>query len=332
MIISRTPYRVSFFGGGTDYPVWYEKHGGAVLATSINRYCYLTGRYLPPFFEYKHRVVYSRNEVTHTIDEIQHPSVRECLRFLKIEDGVEIHHDGDLPKQTGLGSSSSFTVGLLHVLHAMKGQMVSPLELAREAIHVERDLCHDNVGSQDQTTAAFGGLNVITFSPGDVISIRPVTLTKERVREFQDHLMFFFTGFSRISSEVAAEQIQNIPKKESELRRMRSMVDEGLGLLSGAGDIREFGKLLDESWRLKRGLSSRVSNDRIDAIYEAGRKAGAIGGKLCGAGGGGFVLFFVEPDRQKDVRAALGDYVCVPIEIEWLGSQIIFYEPHAPKE
>jgi D-glycero-alpha-D-manno-heptose-7-phosphate kinase len=327
MIISRTPHRVSFFGGGTDYPAWYETHGGCVLASSINRYCYLTCRYLPPFFAHRHRIVYSQIEATQTVDEIQHPAVRECLRFLGITEGVEIHHDGDLPKQSGLGTSSSFVVGLLHALHALRGEMRSRLDLAREAIHVERDLCRESVGSQDQVTAAFGGLNRIWFAAGDAVRVEPVTLSIGRLEEFQRHLMLFFTGFSRVASDLAKEQIANTPAKERELATLQSMVDEGLRVLTGGGDLRAFGLLLDEAWQVKRTLSRRISNERIDALYELARHAGASGGTLCGAGGGGFLLLFVEPDRQSSVRQALGDSLHVPFELDRSGSEIVFFQP-----
>jgi len=242
---------------------------------------------------------------------------------------MEIHHDGDLPKQTGLGSSSSFTVGLLNVLHSLRGEMMAPMDLAKEAIHVERNMCHDNVGSQDQVTAAFGGLNRLRFMPGDVITVQPVTISAERLSLFQSHLMLFFTGFSRISSEVAAEQIQNMSKKQTELSEMQAMVDTGLKVLVNNGDIRDFGRLMNESWQIKRTLSSKVSSPEIDVIYGKALKAGAIGGKLCGAGGGGFMLLFVEPDKQLTVRQALKNYLYVPFEFEWSGSQIIFFRPNS---
>jgi D-glycero-alpha-D-manno-heptose-7-phosphate kinase len=329
MIISRTPYRISFFGGGTDYPVWYEKHGGCVLSATINRYCYISCRYLPPFFGNKHRIVYSQIETVQSLEEIKHPAVRECLRFLSITDGLEIHHDGDLPKQTGLGTSSSFAVGLLHVLHALHGRMVTPMQLAMEAIHVERNMCHEAVGSQDQVAAAHGGLNHIRFAPGDVITVHPVTVSAQRKELFQRHLMLFFTGFSRLGSEVAAEQIKNTPGKENELKTMQEFVAEGIRILTDAPDILSFGRLLHEGWKLKRSLSSKVSNDQIDSMYNMALKAGATGGKLCGAGGGGFLLLFVEPDKQPAVRKALKDYLYVPFEIESLGSQIIVFQPDA---
>ncbi len=330
MIITRTPYRVSFFGGGTDYPEWYENHGGAVLATSINRYCYLTCRYLPPFFEHKHRIVYSKVEMVQSVDEIIHPAVRACIKFMGFTDGLEIHHDGDLPKQSGLGTSSSFVVGLLHALHGLKGELVGPEQLVREAIYVERELCHETVGSQDQTIAAHGGFNYVEFGAGDVIRVRPVLLAQEKLDMLQDHLMLFFTGISRMASEVAVSQVRNIACKERELSAMQAMVSDALRILTHGEDLRQFGALLHESWMIKRSLSDGVSTAELDWMYEAARRAGAIGGKICGAGGGGFLLLFVEPDRQSAVRKALSKYLCVPFRFENDGSRVIFYQAEAP--
>lgn len=327
MVISRTPFRISFFGGGTDYPVWYKENGGAVLATTIDKYCYLTCRYLPPFFEHKSRIVYSKTEHVKDIDEIQHPSVRETLRFLNIKKGVEIHHDGDLPARTGLGSSSSFTVGLLHALYALKGIMPSKRQLALETIHIEQKLIKENVGSQDQTLAAFGGFNRVDFSGENNIQIRPITLTHHRLELLQEHLMLFFTGFSRTASEIAGEQIKKTPQKKEELSAMYQMVDEAINILSGNHDISEFGKLLHETWQLKRSLTDKISTPQIDDIYATALSAGAIGGKLLGAGGGGFMLFFVEPELQLKVKAELKHLLYVPFRFENSGSQIIFYEP-----
>ncbi|MGD9781269.1 MAG: kinase [Kiritimatiellia bacterium] len=327
MIISRTPYRVSFFGGGTDYPAWYRENGGAVLSAAIARYCYITCRWLPPFFAHKSRIVYSIIEDVQRAEDVQHPAVREALLYLGIRDGIEIHHDGDLPKMTGLGTSSSFAVGLLHALHALRGEFRSKMQLAEEAIHVERDRCGDRVGSQDQVSAAFGGLNHIRFAPDDSISVEPVPLPAERMAAFQNSLLLFFTGFSRYSSEVVAEQLDNVPKKNKELSEMAAMVDQGLGILVGGGDLADFGRLLHESWLLKRSLSSRVSTPEIDAMYAAARQAGAIGGKITGAGGGGFLLLYVEPDRQPAVRQALSHLLHVPFDLDHSGSQIIFSNP-----
>jgi D-glycero-alpha-D-manno-heptose-7-phosphate kinase len=327
MIISRTPYRVSFFGGGTDYPAWYREQGGAVLSAAIARYCYLTCRWLPPFFDHKSRIVYSVIESVARMEDIQHPAVRESLLHLGIRDGIEIHHDGDLPKMTGLGTSSSFTVGLLHALHALRGEFRSKMQLAVEAIHIERDRCGDRVGSQDQVCAAFGGLNHIRFAPDDEIVVAPVPLPAGRMKEFEDSLLLFFTGFSRYSSDVAGEQLMNIPRKKRELTEMAAMVDDGLALLATGGDLSDFGRLLHESWMLKRSLSPKISSPEIDAMYELARKAGALGGKITGAGGGGFLLLFVEPDRREAVRNALSHLLHVPFDLDHAGSQIIFSNP-----
>jgi D-glycero-alpha-D-manno-heptose-7-phosphate kinase len=273
MIISRTPFRVSFFGGGTDYPQWFQEHPGAVLGTTIDKYCYLTCRYLPPFFDHKSRILYSQIENVKTIDEIDHPAVREALRFLKIEEGVEIHHDGDLPARTGLGSSSSFTVGLLNSLYAMLGKMPTSEQLAKEAIHVEQKMCGDTVGCQDQILAAYGGLNYVEFGGDNHLKVQKVTIGPEKMRLLQDHLMLFFTGFSRIASKVAKHQIENIPKKQAELTAMYEMAQQALEILKGK-DLSSFGKLLDEGWQLKRSLSDKVSTPEIDHMYEAAKKAG----------------------------------------------------------
>lgn len=326
MIITRTPFRVSFFGGGTDYAAWYAENGGSVLATTINKYCYITCRYLPPFFGYKHRIIYSKSEEVKTIDEIDHPSVRECMRFMKIDRGLEIHHDGDLPARSGLGSSSSFTVGFLHALYALKGQMVTKRQLALDAIHVEQERIKENVGSQDQTLAAFGGFNRIDFGGDHHIQIQPITLEVERLNQLQDHLMLCFTGFSRIASEVTGEHIKNVSRNKKALRTMHQMVEEAISILNSNRDIADFGKLLHESWLLKRGLTNKISTPQIDDIYSAALSAGAIGGKLLGAGSGGFVLFFARPEQQAKIKESL-NLLQAPFRFEDLGSQVIFYQP-----
>ncbi|MBI4180945.1 MAG: kinase [Chloroflexi bacterium] len=327
MIISRTPFRISFFGGGTDYPVWYHENGGAVLGTTIDKYCYITCRYLPPFFEHKYRIVYSLTELVRDIDEIRHPAVRETLRFLGITEGVEIHHDGDLPARTGLGSSSSFTVGLLHALYALKGIMPPKMQLAQEAIDIEQNIIKENVGSQDQVLAAFGGFSRINFSGDGNIEIEHIIIKPQRLELLQNHLMLFFTGFSRTASEIASEQIKQTPNKKRELAEMQGMVDEAINILDGDNDLLEFGKLLHQSWQLKRSLTDRISTPSIDAIYDRAICAGATGGKLLGAGGGGFILLFVSPELQARVKENLNGLLHVPFRFENLGSQIIFYEP-----
>jgi len=332
MIISRTPFRVSFFGGGTDYPKWYEEHKGAVLATTIDKYCYITCRHLPPFFGHKSRIIYSIIEhVEKNIDEIKHPAVREVLRFLNIHEGIEIHHDGDLPARTGLGSSSAFTVGLLNGLYALKGIMATEDRLAREAIFVEQKKCKDNVGCQDQTLAAYGGFNYIEFGGVNHLKVKKVTIGPERLKFLQDHLMLFFTGFSRMASEIAAHQIKNIPKKTKELKAMQQMVTRAADILNSKEDVNNFGKLLHESWKLKRTLSDRITTSFIDDLYTEARHAGATGGKLLGAGGGGFFLLFARPKDQKKIRTRLKKLLEIPFRFENLGSQIIFYQPNSGK-
>jgi D-glycero-alpha-D-manno-heptose-7-phosphate kinase len=324
MVISRTPFRISFFGGGSDYPVWYKENYGAVLATTINKYCYISCRYLPPFFEHKSRIIYSKIEFIKTIEQIEHPSVRECLRFMKINKGVEIHHDGDLPARAGMGSSSTFTVGMLHALYALKGIMPTKRQLATDAIYIEQKIIKENVGSQDQILAAFGGFNLIEFGGIDGFSVRAITVNPARLKEFQDYLMLFFTGLSRTASQVAAEQIKTIPKRKKELRLMLEMVGEGLKIINSNRRLSAFGKLLHENWRLKHTLSSKISTPLIDEIYSTAIKAGALGGKLLGAGGGGFVLFFAEPAVHKKIKEKLKKLLYVPFRFETSGSQIIF--------
>lgn len=329
MIISRTPFRISFFGGGTDYPVWYRERGGAVLATTIDKYCCISCRYLPPFFDHKYRIVYSLNEMVKDISEIKHPAVREILRFMNITEGVEIHHDGDLPARTGLGSSSSFAVGMLHAVYALKGIMPSKMRLATEAIHIEQNIIKENVGSQDQISAAFGGFNVISFNLDDTIQINPVILCSDRLNQLQDHIMFYFTGFSRIASEIAKEQIENTNSKKKELLVIQEMVNEALAILTSENtDLAEFGKLLHESWLIKRSLTDKISTPEIDEIYEEARRAGAIGGKLLGAGGGGFMIIFAKPENQPHIGDRLKRLLRVPFKFESSGSQIIVYKPN----
>ncbi len=329
MIITRTPFRVSFFGGGTDYPTWYREHGGSVLATTIDKYCYISCRYLPPFFEHKHRIVYSFIENVRTIEEIQHPAVRATLAWAKVEAGLEIHHDGDLPARSGLGSSSSFTVGLAHALRGLRGQLISREELARDAIHIEQNLIGENVGSQDQVSAAYGGLNRIDFEPTGAINVSPIILPARRKESLHSHLMLCFTGVSRIASEVAKSKIENLEKRSIELKRMRAHVDEAIAILqSPSASIEDFGRLLHDSWQLKRSLSPQVSTPHIDELYAEARQAGALGGKILGAGGGGFLLLFARPEDQPAIRERLERLVHVPFNFDDSGSRIVLYQPN----
>jgi D-glycero-alpha-D-manno-heptose-7-phosphate kinase len=326
MIISRTPFRISFFGGGTDYPAWYRKHGGAVLATTIDKYCYITCRNLPPFFEHRYCVIYSKMEYCQTVAEIAHPAVREVLRYLNYDRGVEIHHDGDLPARSGMGSSSAFTVGLLHALYALKGQIASKQQLASESIHIEQDLLRETVGSQDQVLAAYGGLNHISFLPNGEVSVKPVTIASERMRELNSHLMLFYTGIKRTASNIAESYVNGIEERKRQLLIMKELVEESVSILNSNQDITRFGELLHEAWRAKRSLSASVSNPDVDELFDSAMSAGAIGGKLTGAGGGGFLLLFVPPERQQHVREKLNKLIYVPIKFEFSGSQIIFFD------
>lgn len=323
MIVSQTPYRISFFGGGTDYPAWFRQHGGAVLSTSINKYCYISGRHLPPFFDHTHRIVYSAIECVKTNAEIRHPSVRAVFEFLRVQRGLEIHHDGDLPARSGIGSSSSFTVGLLHALSALEGRALSQRELASLAIFLEQEKIGEAVGSQDQVAAAFGGLNHIEFSRNGDFSVSPVEMDAARKAQLNRNLMLFFTGFPRQAEVIARSKIENFARKEKDLFRMSSFVGEGLKILrDGSTRLDELGSLLHESWMLKRELSAHVSSPRIDEIYQAGLGAGALGGKLLGAGGGGFMLFYAPESAQAAVRSALAPLLEVEFEFESLGSHI----------
>jgi D-glycero-alpha-D-manno-heptose-7-phosphate kinase len=329
MIITRTPFRISFFGGGTDYPSWYREHGGSVISTSIDKYCYITCRVIPPFFEHKHRIVYSYIENVREIDEIKHPSARAVFKWAKVEEGLEIHHDADLPARSGLGSSSAFTVGLAHAIYGIRGKMVNSEQLAKDAIYIEQELIGESVGSQDQIAVAHGGFNRIDFNSNDTYNISPIVLPKARLDELSEHLMLFFTGFSRIADEVAKSQIANMQNKELELNQMGQMVNEAISILSNKDcDIIDFGLLLHESWQLKRSLSAKITTPAIDAIYQDAINAGAIGGKILGAGGGGFMLLFVQPEKRQKVRDQLNHLIHVPFKFENTGSRVVLYQPN----
>jgi len=326
VIISRTPFRISFFGGGTDYPSWYRENGGAVLATTINKYCYLTCRYLPPFFAYRSRILYSKVECVNQPEEIQHPGVRGVLSYLEVKEGLEVHHDGDLPARTGIGSSSTFTVGLLHAVYALRGVMPSKMRLARDAFVVEHEVLKETVGVQDQTLAAFGGFNRIDFGRDDQIRVAPVTLPPERLAQLEAHLLLVFTGFTRTASEIAADQMQRAERNRIELAAIQASVDEASAVLGNGADLAEFGRLLHDGWQLKKCLSPRITTQAIDECYAAARDAGALGGKILGAGGGGFMLLFAPPERHPAILDRLG-LMRVPFRFERTGSQIIFYDP-----
>lgn len=327
MIISRTPFRISLFGGGSDYPHWYRQHGGSVLGFAIDKYCYISLRELPPFFEHRHRVVYSKVETVKEIAEIQHPAVRHVLQEMQIDRGMEIHHDGDLPARSGLGSSSSFTVGLLNALHALFGRITSKAYLAQEAIRIEQTVIGENVGSQDQIWAAYGGIGRIDFHRDESFSYIPLVIPAERRDELLGKLMLFFTGQSRIASDIAGKKIRSLDARTVQIRQMVEMVDEAVDILAHQKDFNDIGRMLHRSWQLKRELTESITNPDLDAIYDAGMAAGALGGKLLGAGGGGFMLFYVPPARQADVRHALSRLIEVKVNIDSSGSRIVIYEP-----
>jgi D-glycero-alpha-D-manno-heptose-7-phosphate kinase len=328
MIISKTPFRLSFFGGGTDYEGWFSQHGGSVLSTTINKYCYLSVRNLPPFFEHRHRIVYSNIETVDEVSEIGHPVVRAIMEMKGVEDGMEIHHFADLPARSGLGSSSSFTVGLLNAFYGLQGRMAQKEILAQEAIQVEHDILKENVGWQDQISAAYGGFNRIDFFSDKSFAVKPVILPKSRIDELDSSTMLFFTGVSRYASNIAKETIANFGAREAQLHRLKEMVDEGLDILADEKrTIHEFGQLLDESWKHKRALASNITTDLVDEIYDAAMSAGASGGKLMGAGGGGFMFFIVPPEKQKAVREKLHHLIHVKFSFDTSGSEIMVYLP-----
>jgi len=329
MIISRTPHRISFFGGGTDYPDYYLKHGGKVLGAAIDRYCYITCRELPPFFKHTHRIVYSKVETVSSIDDIQHPAIREVLRHLNIKNGLELHHDGDIPARSGMGSSSAFTVGLLKTVYALEGKLISKEDITKEAIYIEQELIKENVGSQDQAFAAHGGFNLMEFSQSGDISVEPVIIKPDRLKNLEKSLMLVFTGLSRVASVVAEEKIKNIPNNLDRLSQMKTLVDDAYKIIASPNrSLCGFGELLNETWNLKKKLCNNIENPQIEELYETVIRNGGIGGKLCGAGGGGFMVFFVEPEKQQKVKEALKDYLYVPFNFDFEGTKIVVYNNH----
>ncbi len=326
MIISRTPFRISLFGGGTDYPEWYNNYNGCVINATINKYCYITARYLPPFFDYKHRIRYYLHEQANNLEQIKHPSVRETAKYLNIDKGIEIVHNADLPARSGLGSSSTFTVGLLNAFYGLKNYMPTKRELALNAIHIEQNLIKEFVGSQDQTAAAFGGLNRIIFSENNLIDVDPILISEDRLIQLQNNLMLFFTGFARNASDIAKEQIKITLEKTKELNNIFEICSEGFSVLNNKNEsLDTIGELLNEQWIIKRTLTDKITNSNINEIYDAGMEAGAIGGKLLGAGAGGFILFYVPQENQIAVKNVLKTKLFVPFRFENTGSKIIYY-------
>lgn len=322
IVISQTPLRISFLGGGTDFPEWYSKNGGAVLSTTINKYCHIVCVPSYPFYDYQYRIVYSNIEVANNVDGIKHPVVREALRSYPNTKNIEIHYSGDLPAGAGLGASSAFSVGIINVLEKYNGRDISKKKLARSAIHLEREVLKEVVGCQDQVATSFGGINHIEFHKNGEFDVKPLKISSDRSQLLQDHLMLFFSGIKRRSSTVASSVVQKMADENSGLKDIKALVSEGVNVLTNEStNISEFGRLLNLNWQLKKQLSQAVSNKVVDDMYEKALQSGAIGGKLLGAGGGGFLLLFVEPEKQAQVAHALRAFKRVEFEFEDEGSR-----------
>lgn len=325
MVITQTPFRMSFFGGGSDFPEYFREHEASVLSTTFDKYCYVTVRHLPRFFEYKTHLTYSANEYVNTYEEIKHPAIRESMRMLDMHE-LRLIYDADLPARSGLGTSSSFAVGMLNAFYALKGKYADKRKLADDAIYLERVLCKEAGGYQDQIAAAFGGFNRIDFS-ADGYTVHPVIISPARKEDLCDNLLLFFTGFSRFSADIQTETKNQMGSKQADVAEMVALVHEAEKILTGKCDLDEFGHLLDHTWQLKRGIASGISTDMVDEVYAQAKEAGALGGKLLGAGGGGFLLFYVQKEKQQAVRQALCNLLHVPFRFEEGGSRVIQYSP-----
>lgn len=325
MIITQTPFRMSFFGGGTDFADFYREHGGAVISTTFDKYCYVNVRHLPRFFDYSTELSYSKTERVTSVDQIQHPAIREAMKMLDMHE-IRLTYEADLPARSGLGTSSSFAVGMLNAFYALKGKYADKRKLADEAIYLERVLCNESGGVQDQIAASFGGMNRINFN-ADGYEVMPVIISPERKEALNNKLMLFFTGFSRFSSDIQVKTQQALSDKTAQLLEMLKLVDEAEAVLTSKTDLNEFGRLLDYTWKLKRGITTEISTDSIDGLYGKAMEAGALGGKLLGAGGGGFLLFYVEEDKQERVKKALSNLLYVPFKFENGGTRVIHYTP-----
>ena len=325
MLIVRTPLRISLFGGGTDYPLWFKKYGGSVISTSINRYNYITSRWLPQFFEYKYRIRYYLKEEVSDINDIKHPSVKACAKFLNISDGFEVVHCSDLPAQTGLGSSSSFTVGMLHSFYSLLSRTPTKRELAVNAINVEQNIIQESVGSQDQVVAAFGGFNRIDFKKDENFEVTPIVISQNRLKELEENLLLCFTGLSRSASSVAELQIKNTPSKYQELKEIHDITEEAFKVITAEKPLDQIGYLLNEHWKLKSSLTNKISNEFIDKIYNTAISNGALGGKLLGAGGGGFMLFYAKKDQHDRIKNSLKEFIFVPMKFEFSGSMVVYF-------
>lgn len=328
MIITKTPFRMSFFGGGTDMPDFFNEHGGAVLSTTFDKYCYVNVRHLPRFFDFKTHLTYSKMEYVNSIDEIQHPAIRNAMKMLDMEE-IRLTYEADLPARSGLGTSSSFAVGMLNGFYALKGKYADKKKLADEAIRLERELCMEAGGWQDQIAASYGGFNRINFYDNDY-EVLPLIISPERKKELNSNLLMFFTGFTRFSSDVQKVNSSGKENKIAQLKEMYSLVDEAERTVTDKKiNIDEFGRLLDHTWKLKRQTGSAVSTDSIDYLYKKGIEAGALGGKLLGAGGGGFLVFYVQPEYQESVKRAMSDLLYIPFEFETGGTRVIHYTPES---
>lgn len=327
MIITKTPFRMSFFGGGTDMEDYFKENGGAVISTTFDKYCYVNVRHLPRFFDYSTELSYSKTERVTGVNDIQHPAIREAMKMLDMHE-IRLTYEADLPARSGLGTSSSFAVGMLNAFYALKGKYADKRKLADEAIYLERVLCNEAGGWQDQIAASFGGFNRIEFN-SDGYEVRPIIISPERKRQLNDNLMMFFTGFTRFSSELQkANNVSGTEDKRKKLKQMYELVNEAeLVLVNKDRDLDDFGRLLDTTWKLKKGTGSSISTGSIDESYEKGMQAGALGGKLLGAGGGGFLLFYVQPENQKAVREAMKDLMYIPFRFEDGGTRVIHYTP-----
>ena len=323
MVITQTPFRISFFGGGTDFPEFYKEHGGAVISTTFDKYCYVTVRHLPRFFDYSTELSYSITERVASVDDIKHPAIREAMKYLDMRE-IRLTYEADLPARSGLGTSSAFAVGMLNAFYALKGKYADKRKLADDAIHLERILCKESGGIQDQIAVSFGGFNRTEFN-SDGYKVNPVIISSERKLLLNDNLMLFFTRFSRFSSDIQTSVQSSLKDKKNQLLELLSLVDEGEKILTSKCDLNDFGRLLNHTWKLKRGIASGISTDFIDDIYDNALQAGALGGKLLGAGGGGFLLFYVEADKKSSVRKALENLLYVPFQFENTGTQVIHY-------
>lgn len=330
MIITQTPFRMSFFGGGTDMEAFFKKNGGAVLSTTFDKYCYVIVRHLPRFFDYSTELTYSRAERVSHIEDIEHPAIRNAMKMLDMHE-IRLTYEADLPARSGLGTSSSFAVGMINAFYALKGKYADKKKLADEAIYLERELCQEAGGWQDQIAASFGGFNRINFNTDGTYDVLPIIISPERKKMLNANLMMFFTGFTRFSSDVQKANAitkESQDDKEKRLLEMLSLVDKAEKILTDKNtNLDDFGRLLDYTWKLKRQTGSAVSTDTIDILYEKGIQAGALGGKLLGAGGGGFLIFYVQPEYQEAVREAMKDLMYIPFSFEDGGTRVIHYTP-----